>query len=187
MHQFLSSIANGRTDAHGGALVNRLCYPLEVFDAVRQAWPDKPLDIRVSATDWMEGGWDLAQTVDLARHVQVLGCDWMDVSGGGISLAQKITVEPGYQVPFARAVRKTTGLPTSAVGLITNAQQAERRCGPVGLVSLARTMLWHPHWSWQTAVELHADVVAPPQHWRSARGAHRRSFATAATVRAAAQ
>lgn len=174
MHQFLSPIANGRTDAYGGALENRLRYPLEVFDAVRQAWPDRPLGIRVSATDWMEGGWDLAQTVELARRVQALGCDWIDVSSGGISPAQKITVGPGYQVPFARAVREATGLPTSAVGLITDAQQAEGIIagGDADLVSLARAMLWHPHWPWQAAVELHADVVAPPQYWRSApRGA----------------
>lgn len=141
---------------------------------MRQAVPGLPLGLRVSATDWMDGGWDLPQTVALARRVKALGCDWIDVSSGGISSEQKITVSPGYQVPFARAVREATGLPTSAVGLITDARQAEGIVagGDADLVSLARAMLWNPHWPWQAAAELDADVVAPPQYWRSApRGA----------------
>lgn len=170
MHQFLSPIANGRTDAYGGTLENRMRYPLEVLDAVRQAWPDKPLGIRVSATDWIDGGWDLQQTLALAEGAKALGCDWIDVSSGGISPAQKIAAGPGYQVPFARAVRQSTGLLTGAVGLITGAQQAEDIIanGSADLVSLARAMLWNPHWPWQAAAELGADVVAPPQYWRSA-------------------
>lgn len=191
MHQFLSPIANVRADAYGGSLQNRLRYPLEVFDAVRQAIPGLPLGIRVSATDWMDGGWDLQQTVELARRVKALGCDWIDVSSGGISPEQKITVGPGYQVPFARAVRKATGLPTSAVGLITDARQAEGLVagGDADLVSLARAMLWNPHWSWHAAAALDADVVAPPQYWRSApRGAqavfrNRRDGARGSAVR----
>lgn len=175
MHQFLSPVANGRTDEYGGPLENRLRYPLEVLDAVRQACPDTPLGMRVSATDWMDGGWDLEQTVQLAQRAKALGLDWIDVSSGGISPQQKIKAGLGYQVPFARAIRQASGLPTSAVGLIVDAQQAEDilRQGDADLVSLARAMLWNPHWPWQAAAELGAQVKAPPQYWRSApKGAH---------------
>lgn len=175
MHQFLSPIANQRTDAYGGPLAQRLRYPLEVLDAVRQACPDVPLGVRVSATDWIPGGWDVPQTAELAQRARVQGCNWIDVSSGGISPRQKIKAGPGYQVPFARAIRQASGLPTSAVGLIVGAQQAEDilRRGDADLVSLARAMLWNPHWPWQAAAELGAQVEAPPQYWRSAsKGAH---------------
>lgn len=170
MHQFLSPIANARSDAYGGPLTHRLRYPLEVLDAVRQAWPDKPLGIRVSASDWIAGGWDLEQTLELAARAQDLGCDWIDVSSGGIAPEQKIVAGPGYQVPFARRIRQETGLVTAAVGLITTAQQAQDIIadGDADLVSLARAMLWNPHWPWQAAAELGAQVQAPPQYWRSA-------------------
>lgn len=169
IHQFLSPITNRREDEYGGSLENRLRYPLEVFDAVRQAWPDKPLGIRVSATDWIDGGWDLAQTIELAKRVQMLGCDWIDVSSGGIAPQQKIPVGIGYQLPFARAIRKATGMLTSTVGLITEAKQAEQiiATGDADLVTLARALLWDPHWPWHAAVELGASVTAPPQYWRS--------------------
>lgn len=170
MHQFLSPITNRRTDAWGGSLAHRLRFPLEVFDAVRQVWPsDKPLGIRVSATDWIAGGWDLEQTVELARRVQALGCDWIDVSSGGIAPQQQIPVGIGYQLPFARAVRAATGLCTSTVGLITEPKQAEQivATGDADLVTLARAILWNPHWPWQAAAELGAQVSAPAQYWRS--------------------
>jgi 2,4-dienoyl-CoA reductase-like NADH-dependent reductase (Old Yellow Enzyme family) len=169
MHQFLSPITNQRSDAYGGSLENRLRFPLEVFAAVRAAWPDKPLGIRVSATDWIEGGWDLPQTVELARQIQSLGCDWIDVSSGGIAHQQKIPVGIGYQLPFAREVRRATGMLTSTVGLITEPKQAEQivATGDADLVTLARAMLWDPHWPWHAAAELGASVTAPPQYWRS--------------------
>lgn len=170
MHQFLSPIANTRTDAYGNSLENRLRYPLEVFDAVRQACPDRPLGIRVSATDWIDSGWDLSQTVELAKRVKTLGCDWIDVSSGGISPKQQIRLSPGYQVPFAREVRQATQLPTCAVGLITEARQAENIITneDADLIALGRTILWNPHWPWQAAAELDAQVSVPSQYWRSA-------------------
>lgn len=169
VHQFLSPISNQRTDEYGGSLENRLRYPLELFDAVRQAWSDRPLGIRVSATDWVEGGWDLAQTVVLAQRVRAMGCDWIDVSSGGLSPSQKILAGPGYQVPLASEVRRASGLLTSAVGLITQARQAEDIVsgGSADLVTLARALLWNPHWPWQAAAELGASVTAPAQYWRS--------------------
>jgi 2,4-dienoyl-CoA reductase-like NADH-dependent reductase (Old Yellow Enzyme family) len=169
VHQFLSPLSNRRTDEYGGSLENRLRYALEVFDAVRQVWPDRPLGIRVSATDWVEGGWDLAQTIALAQRVQALGCDWIDVSSGGLSAQQQIPAGPGYQVPFAREIRRASGMPTSAVGLITEPRQAEEIVsgGSSDLVTLARALLWNPHWPWQAAAELGASVTAPAQYWRS--------------------
>src|ERR1700674_5113169 len=126
LHQFLSPISNQRTDAYGGSLQNRLRYPLEVFDAVRAAFPNhKPVGVKVSATDWVEGGWDLAQTIEYAKELKKRGVDWIDASSGGASPLQKIPVGPGYQVPLAQGIRDATGLTTMAVGLITQPQQAE--------------------------------------------------------------
>src|SRR5712664_3780268 len=120
LHQFLSPIANKRTDQYGGSLQNRMRYPLEVFDAVRAAFPaHKPVGVKVSATDWVEGGWDLAQTIEYARELKQRGVDWIDASTGGVSPLQKIPLSPGYQVPFAKSIREATGLTTIAVGLIT--------------------------------------------------------------------
>ncbi|MGH8111704.1 MAG: NADH:flavin oxidoreductase/NADH oxidase [Rhodanobacteraceae bacterium] len=169
LHQFLSPITNRRDDEYGGSLENRMRYPLEVFDAVRQAWPDKPLGIRVSATDWIDGGWDNRQTIELAKRVKAFGCDWIDVSTGGLAPEQQIPVGVGYQLPFAREIRRATGMLTSTVGLITEAHQAEKIIadGDADLVSLARVMLWDPHWPWHAAAELGASVTAPPQYWRS--------------------
>jgi 2,4-dienoyl-CoA reductase-like NADH-dependent reductase (Old Yellow Enzyme family) len=169
VHQFLSPISNQRVDEYGGSLENRLRYPLELFDAVRQVWSHRPLGIRVSATDWVAGGWDLPQTVALAQRVRELGCDWIDVSSGGLSPLQQIPAGPGYQVPLAREIRRASGLLTSAVGLITQAQQAEDIVsgGSADLVMLARALLWNPHWPWQAAAELGASVMAPAQYWRS--------------------
>ncbi len=126
LHEFLSPIANQRTDEYGGSLANRLRFPLEVFDAVRAAFPaDKPVGVKVSATDWVDGGWDLAQTIDYARELQKRGADWVAASSGGLSPLQKIPLAPGYQVPFAEAVKRASGINTMAVGLITEPQQAE--------------------------------------------------------------
>jgi NADPH2 dehydrogenase len=170
LHQFLSPIANKRTDQYGGSLQNRMRYPLEVFDAVRAAFPDhKPVGIKVSATDWVEGGWDLAQTIEFAKALKQRGVDWIDVSSGGASPLQKIPLSPGYQVPFAEAIKQATGLTTMAVGLITEAKQAEDivASGKADMVALARGMLYDPRWGWHAAAELHGQVEAPPQYWRS--------------------
>jgi 2,4-dienoyl-CoA reductase-like NADH-dependent reductase (Old Yellow Enzyme family) len=170
VHQFLSPISNKRTDQYGGSLQNRLRYPLEVFDAVRAAFPSKkPIGVKVSATDWVEGGWDLAQTIELAKELKTRGVDWIDVSSGGVSPLQKIPLQPGYQVPFAEAIRKATGVTTMAVGLITEAKQAEEiiATGKADMIALARGMLYDPRWGWHAAAELGGHVEAPPQYWRS--------------------
>jgi 2,4-dienoyl-CoA reductase-like NADH-dependent reductase (Old Yellow Enzyme family) len=170
LHEFLSPIANHREDQYGGSLQNRMRFPLEVFDAVRAAVPaDKPIGVKLSATDWVEGGWDLEQTIAYARELQRRGVDWIDASSGGISPAQKIPVKPSYQVPFARAIKQATGVNTIAVGLITEARQADEIIarGEADLVALARGMLYDPRWPWHAAAQLGATVEAPPQYWRS--------------------
>jgi 2,4-dienoyl-CoA reductase-like NADH-dependent reductase (Old Yellow Enzyme family) len=170
LHQFLSPISNQRTDAYGGSLQNRLRYPLEVFDAVRAVFPaDKPVGVKVSATDWVEGGWDLEQTIEFARELKKRGVDWIDASSGGVSPKQKIPLAPGYQVPLAQAIRAATGVTTIAVGLITEARQAEEivASGKADMVALARGMLYDPRWGWHAAAELGGQVDAPPQYWRS--------------------
>ena len=175
LHQFLSPLANQRSDEYGGSLANRMRFPLEVFDAVRAAFPARrPVGVRVSATDWMDHGWDLEQTIVFVRELAQHGVDWVDVSSGGISPHQKIILGPGYQVPFADAIKRATGVCTMAVGLITAPAQAEDiiSTGKADLVALARAMLYNPHWPWQAAVELGATVDAPPQYWRSAPQAH---------------
>jgi 2,4-dienoyl-CoA reductase-like NADH-dependent reductase (Old Yellow Enzyme family) len=170
LHQFLSPISNRRTDRYGGSLQNRMRYPLEVFDAIRAAFPaQKPVGIKLSCTDWVEGGWDLAQTIEFAHELKKRGVDWIDASSGGVSPLQKIPLSPGYQVPFAQAVRQATGLTTIAVGLITQARQAEEivASGKADMVALARGMLYDPRWGWHAAAELGGHVTAPPQYWRS--------------------
>jgi NADPH2 dehydrogenase len=175
MHEFLSPLTNQRSDEYGGSLANRMRFPLEVFDAVRAVWPaHKALGMRVSATDWVDGGWTPEETVELARELKARGCDFLHDSSGGLSPAQQIKDGPGYQLPFARQVKQATGLTTIAVGLITEAKQAEAVIaeGDADLVALARGILYDPRWPWHAAAELGAAVQAPPQFWRSApRGA----------------
>jgi 2,4-dienoyl-CoA reductase-like NADH-dependent reductase (Old Yellow Enzyme family) len=171
LNEFLSPLSNKRADAYGGSFDNRVRFPLEVFAAVRDAWPrDKPMGVRISATDWVDGGWTLDDSIALAQRLKSAGCDWIDTSSGGISPAQKIPLGPGYQVPLARAIRKATSLPTMAVGLITDAKQAEAivASGDADLVAMARAMLWNPRWPWHAAALLSAQVHAPQQYWRSA-------------------
>lgn len=167
LHQFLSPIANQRADAFGGSADNRMRYPLEVFAAVRQAF-EGPVGMRVSATDWVNGGWDLAQTTEFALRLKVLGCDFIHVSSGGASPQQKINIGPGYQVPFAGHIRKTSGMTTTAVGLITLPQQAEDilQAGDADLIALARALMYKPRWPWEAAAALGATVTASPQYWR---------------------
>jgi len=170
LHEFLSPVSNQRSDDYGGSLENRMRFPIEVFDAVRAAFPaHKPVGVRVSASDWVEGGWDVEQTVAFAQALKKRGVDWMDVSSGGVSPQQKIALGPGYQVPFAEAVKAATGLPTIAVGLITEAQQAEDivASGKADLIGIARGMLYDPRWPWHAAAQLGGEVQAPPQYWRS--------------------
>jgi NADPH2 dehydrogenase len=170
LHQFLSPISNKRTDQYGGSLENRLRFPLEVFDAVRAAFPaHKPVGIKVSSTDWVAGRWDLEQTIVLAHELKKRGVDWIDASSGGVSPLQKIPLGPGYQVPFAQAIKQAAGVTTMAVGLITEAQQAEDivASGKADMVALARGMLYDPRWGWHAAAELGGQVEAPPQYWRS--------------------
>ncbi|HJV79387.1 NADH:flavin oxidoreductase/NADH oxidase [Noviherbaspirillum sp.] len=170
LHQFMSPLSNRREDEYGGSLENRLRFPLEIFDIVRANFSaDKPVGIRVSATDWVEGGWDLEQTVVLAQELKKRRCDFIDVSSGGLSPLQKIALGPGYQVPFAERIRTDTGVPTIAVGLITEAEQADEiiASGRADMVALARGMLYDPRWPWHAAARLGAQIDAPPQYWRS--------------------
>jgi 2,4-dienoyl-CoA reductase-like NADH-dependent reductase (Old Yellow Enzyme family) len=170
LHQFLSPLSNQRTDEYGGSLENRMRFPLEVFDAVRQAFgANKPVGVRVSATDWVDGGWDLEQTLVFAQALKSRGCDYIDVSSGGLSNAQKIPLAPGYQVPFAERIKRETGMPTMAVGLITDPDHANDIVaqGQADMVSLARGMLYDPRWPWHAAAKLGQNVEAPKQYWRS--------------------
>jgi 2,4-dienoyl-CoA reductase-like NADH-dependent reductase (Old Yellow Enzyme family) len=170
MHEFLSPLSNRRDDEYGGSLANRMRFPLEVFAAVRAVWPEhKPLGVRVSCTDWVEGGWDIEQTVAFARELKKAGCDWIDASSGGLMKNQVIPVAPGYQVPFAERIRQETGMTTIAIGLITEAGQAEEILadGKADMVALARGFLWNPRWAWHAAIELGATPDIPPQYLRS--------------------
>lgn len=170
LHQFLSPIANRRRDEHGGSLENRMRFPLKVFDAVRSACPAHlPVWVRLSATDWVAGGWDIEDAVTFSMALRDHGCAAIDVSSAGVSPLQKIAARPGYQVPFARRIKEAVGLPTIAVGLITTAGQAEAIIadGNADAVALARAMLYNPRWPWHAAAELGATVFAPPQYLRS--------------------
>lgn len=170
LHQFLSPLANRRDDDYGGSLDNRMRFPLEVFDAVRAAVPaGKAVTIRVSATDWVEGGWDIAQTIAFAKQLEARGCDAIHVSTGGLAPAQQIPVGPSYQVPFARAVKSAVAMPVIAVGLITGFEQAEAivATGDADMIALARIILYDPHWPWHAAAALGGQVRAPNQYLRS--------------------
>lgn len=170
LHEFLSPIANHRTDAYGGTLERRLRFPLAVFDAMRAAVPARvPVGVRLSATDWVDGGWDIEQSVVLGQALRERGCSFLHVSSGGVSPQQQIPLGPNYQVPLAQRLRAETGLPTIAVGLITDAHQAQAIVseGQADMVALARGMLYNPRWPWHAAAELGAQVSAPPQYWRS--------------------
>ena len=170
LHQCLSPLSNRRTDAYGGSLENRLRFPLDVFDAVREAFPaGKPVTLRVSGTDWVDGGWDIEQTVAFAKALEARGCSGMHVSGGGLDPAQKIPLGPSYQVPLARRVKEAARLPVIAVGMITDFEQAEAilGTGDADLIALARAMLYDPRWPWHAAAHFGAQVKAPNQYLRS--------------------
>ncbi len=169
LHQFMSPLANQRTDEYGGSLENRLRFPLEVFEAVRQAFPsDKAVTVRVSATDWVDGGLDIDQTIAFAQMLDERGCDAIHVSSGGLHIEQKIPLGPNYQVPLARAVKAAVKMPVVAVGLITEPTQAEAiiSTGDADIVAIARAVLYDPRWPWHAAAELGAQVKPAPQYLR---------------------
>jgi len=169
IHQFLSPLTNRRNDGYGGGLTNRMRFALEVFEAVRAVWPDDlPVGIRVSATDWVDGGWTVEETVELARTLDALGCDYMDVSSGGLSPAQRIDVGPGYQTKFAATIREAVKMPIITVGQISNVFQAETilRTGQADMIALARPMIFDPRWPWHAAYELGEPIDYPRQYER---------------------
>jgi 2,4-dienoyl-CoA reductase-like NADH-dependent reductase (Old Yellow Enzyme family) len=169
LHAFLSPLSNQRADAYGGTLENRMRFPLAVAKAVREAWPaGKPVLVRISASDWKEKGWDLAQSVAFARKLKEIGIDMIDVSSGGNAADQKIVLGPGYQVPFSAAIRHEAEIPTAAVGLITEPVQAEHivATGQADAVCLARAMLRDPYWPRHAAKALGVAMPWPDQYKR---------------------
>ena len=176
LHQFLSPLSNRRGDDYGGSLQNRMRFPLEVFEAVREAFPaGRPVTVRVSGTDWAAGGWDIAQTVEFAALLAARGCGGIHVSSGGLTPAQQIPVGPSYQVPLARAVKAAVDIPVIAVGMITGFEQAEAilATGDADLIALARGLLYDPRWPWHAAAHFGASVRAPSQYLRSQPPLHR--------------
>ena len=170
LHEFLSPISNRREDEYGGSFENRVRFPLEVFDAVRAAVsPHKPVWLRLSGTDWVEGGWDIEHACAFARELETHGAAATHVSSGGVSPQQKITLAPGYQVALARAIKQATNTPVIAVGLITEPEEAEAiiAAGDADAVAVGRAALYDPRWPWHAAAKLGAEVTAPPQYWRS--------------------
>lgn len=170
LHQFLSPLSNARTDEYGGVFDNRIRLLCEVTREVRAVWPDGwPLFVRISATDWADGGWDVDQSVMLATRLAALGVDLIDTSSGGLAAHQQITIGPGYQVPFASRVRRDSGIATAAVGLITEARQAEAIVaeGHADMVLLARELLRNPRWPLLAAHELGAPGDWPEQYVRA--------------------
>jgi 2,4-dienoyl-CoA reductase-like NADH-dependent reductase (Old Yellow Enzyme family) len=171
IHEFLSPVSNTRSDEYGGSFENRIRFGVEIVDAVRAVWPeDRPLFVRISASDWVEGGWTIEQSVELARVLQAHGVDLIDCSSGGNVSSARIPLGPGYQVPFAEQVRRDAGIPTGAVGLITTATQADEivRSGKADCVLMAREILRDPYWPLRAAVELGHAVPWPPQYVRAA-------------------
>ena len=170
LHEFLSPLSNRRDDEYGGSLENRMRFPLEVFEAVRSAFPaDRVVTMRVSGTDWVSAGWDIEQTIAFAQALEARGCAAIHVSSGGLSPSQQIPLGPSYQVPLARAVKKATRIPVIAVGLITEFEQAEAivGTGDADFIALARTILYNPRWPWHAAAHFGAQVKAPDQYLRS--------------------
>jgi 2,4-dienoyl-CoA reductase-like NADH-dependent reductase (Old Yellow Enzyme family) len=170
LHQFLSPLSNRRDDRYGGSLENRMRFPLEVFDAVRGAFPaGKPVTVRVSGTDWASGGWSVEETVQFSRALESHGCAAIHVSSGGLTPAQQIPLGPNYQVPLARAVKQAVNVPVVAVGLITEFEQAEAivSTGDADCIALARAILYDPRWPWHAAAHFGVSVKAPDQYLRA--------------------
>jgi len=177
LHQFLSPVANQRTDEYGGSLENRMRFPLEVTAAVRAVY-DGVLGMRVSATDWVEGGFTPEEAVIFSERLKESQISYMHVSSGGVAAGQKIPVGPNYQVPFAQLVKEKTGLPTIAVGMITEPKQAEDIIaqGQADLVAFARAFLYKPRWGWEAAAVLGGQVEAVEQYWRCLPREHQHVF-----------
>lgn len=170
MHQFLSPFSNRRTDEYGGSLENRMRFPLEVAAALRRAWPeDKPFGVRISASEWVDGGFTIDEAVTYCRALKAIGCDYICVSSGGNAAKARVPFGPNYQVPFAARIRKEVGIVTRAVGLIVDPHQAEAilAAGEADIIALARGFLDNPHWVWHAAEALGADATYPPQYLRS--------------------
>jgi 2,4-dienoyl-CoA reductase-like NADH-dependent reductase (Old Yellow Enzyme family) len=170
LNSFLSPLANHRADQYGGDLANRMRWPLEILAAMREAWPAaRPLGVRISATDWVEGGWTPDDSIVFAEAARGLGCDYVTASSGGVSPDQRITLGPGYQLPFARRIRQEAGIPAMAVGLLHDPALAERALqeASADLIALGRGMLWEPRWAWHAAEALGAAAPFPPQYARS--------------------
>ena len=169
LHSFVSPLSNRRDDAYGGSFDNRVRLPLAVARAVREIWPgDKPVFYRISATDWADGGWDLAQSIELCRRLKAVGIDLVDCSSGGNIADAKMAPGPGYQVPFAAAIRRESGMPTAAVGLISEPAQAEQiiSLGEADAVCLARALLRDPYWPRHAAKALGVALPWPDQYKR---------------------
>lgn len=170
LHEFLSPLSNRRTDEYGGSLENRMRFPLRVAEMLRKVWPNHlPLFVRLSCTDWVEGGWDLAQSITLCRCLKALGIDLIDCSSGALVPSAKIPAGPGFQVPFAASIRQVVAIATGAVGLITDPAQAEQivATGQADAVLMAREFLRHPYWPLHAARALHADIPWPDQYVRA--------------------
>jgi len=170
LHEFLSPLSNQRTDEYGGSLKNRMRLLLRVAGEVREVWPGNlPVFVRISATDWLEGGWDLPQSIELAHRLREIGIDLIDCSSGGLAPGAKIPLSPNYQVPFAQEIRNQVGIATGAVGLIVEPQQAEQIIsqGQADVVLLARGMLRDPYWALHAAQALGAQIPWPPQYERA--------------------
>jgi 2,4-dienoyl-CoA reductase-like NADH-dependent reductase (Old Yellow Enzyme family) len=171
IHEFLSPLSNTRTDEYGGSFDNRVRFCLEVVEAVRGVWPERaPLFVRISSTDWVPGGWDIDEVVELARRLRDRGVDLIDCSSGGNVARAEIPIGPGYQVPFAARIRREAGIATGAVGLITSAAQADAivRDGQADCVLLAREMLRDPYFPLRAARELGHAASWPKQYLRAA-------------------
>jgi 2,4-dienoyl-CoA reductase-like NADH-dependent reductase (Old Yellow Enzyme family) len=170
LHEFLSPLSNHRTDAYGGSFANRIRLPLRIASTVREIWPKNlPLFIRISATDWADGGWDLPQSIELAKALRPLGVDLIDCSSGALVPHVKIPAAPGYQVPFATAIRAQAEIATGAVGMITDPRQADQIIidGKADAVLLARALLADPYWPLHAAKALGDDIPWPVQYGRA--------------------
>jgi 2,4-dienoyl-CoA reductase-like NADH-dependent reductase (Old Yellow Enzyme family) len=167
IHQFLSPLSNQRTDAYGGSLENRMRFPLECFAAMRAAWPEsKPMGIRISAEDWVEGGFNVEEAIVFVNALKKLGCDYVDVSTGGLDARQQIPLAPGYQVPFGARIRKETGMVTWSVGLIDKPEQAESivASGEADFIAIGRGAIYDPRWAWHAAEALGAETEYAPKY-----------------------